>query len=887
MQTKELRTLFLDFFRSKDHYIEPSASLVPPPDDKSLLLINAGMAPLKSFFLGLSEPPSTRIASCQRCLRTNDIDEVGRTPRHLTCFEMLGNFSFGDYFKKEIINWSWEFVREWLKIPEEKLRVSVFESDDEAHGIWEKEVGVRSDWIYRLSEKDNFWFMAETGPCGPDSEIFYDLGEELGKDQTPATGGDRWVEIWNLVFTQFDRQADGNLKPLPKKNVDTGMGLERTAMALQGKSSVFETDAFKPIIDLFAERTPKEILENDNYIKAGVNSLYVVADHSRAVTILIADGVYPGNEGRGYVLRRLLRRALVHLRRLGQPEGGLMRALPVILDMWGDVYPNIIERRDHIERLVKVEEENFLKTLDSGISRLESAIAEFIGKVIPGELAFEMFDTYGIPLDVTIEMAQAKGMEVDEKGFQKALEKTRKRSREVTGELLDSDQAFRHAVKSKEKSRFTGYDELVTQASLVEYNTDHNFIVLDRTPFYAEKGGQAGDKGRIRFKGGEFIVIDTQLVGDIVVHKIDTEKTIGDASKIKPGDPVEAVVDMDRRRAIRRAHTATHLLHAALRAVLGDHVQQAGSHVEPDRFRFDFSHYQPLTKEETRKIENWANERVFAEYDVHCDEVPIDEAKKAGAMALFGEKYGDIVRMVRVGDLKPYSSVSIELCGGTHVNNTGVIGLIRIVSEESVASGVRRIEALTGRRAYEVVKDESDILDSLSKATNLTMRDLERGILKMGEQLKKIERERDELFRQMCIEWAESLKNSRIFKNNPNFLVDDKTIGNFRSEIIESKDMNPEMFEKVLDDRGLSQEPYIGMVLNEYQGKGAIIIKCNDLAVKAGVKAGDLMKKVAPVMDGKGGGKPTFARGSADAKKFDQGKAAFIKAIQEIAGLKK
>ncbi|MFH1675760.1 MAG: alanine--tRNA ligase [bacterium] len=869
LQTKELRKLFLDFFRSKDHYIEPSASLVPSSDDKSLLLINAGMAPLKPYFLGLSTPPSTRIVSCQRCLRTNDIDEVGRTPRHLTCFEMLGNFSFGDYFKKEIINWSWEFVREWLKIPEEKLRVSVFETDDEAHEIWEKEVGVRSDWIYRLGEKDNFWFMAETGPCGPDSEIFYDLGEEFGKDQTPATDGDRWVEIWNLVFTQFDRQADGSLKPLPKKNVDTGMGLERTAMALQGKSSVFETDSFKPIIDLFAEKTPKEILENDNYIKAGVNSLYVVADHSRAVSMLIADGVYPGNEGRGYVLRRLLRRALVHLRRLGQPEGGLMRALPAILDMWGDVYPNIVERKKHIEKLVGVEEENFLKTLDSGISRLESAIAELKEKIIYGELAFEMFDTYGIPLDVTIEMAQARGMEVDEQGFNLALEKTRRRSREVTGELLDSDQAFRHAVKSKEKSGFTGYDELVTQSSLVEYNPDHNFVVLDRTPFYAEKGGQAGDKGRMRFKGGEFTVIDTQLVGDIVVHKIDTEKTKGDPSVIKPGDPIEAIVDSDRRNAIRRAHTATHLLHAALRAVLGDHVQQAGSHVEPDRFRFDFSHYQPLTKEETRKIEDWANEQVFAEYDVHCDEVPIDEAKKAGAMALFGEKYGEIVRMVRVGGLNPSDKVSIELCGGTHVNNTGVIGQIRIISEESVASGVRRIEAYTGQRSYEVVKNENDILDSLSKTTNLPVRDLELGVSKLGEQLKKIEKEKKEL-------------EQRLLSGRVGQALDIKIIGKLSVFIVPTEPLDPETVAKMLDSHASSILPFVGMAVSDYEGSGTLIIRCNDSAITLGIKAGDLMKKVAPAMGGKGGGKPTFARGSADASKFDEGKSAFIKAIEEI-----
>ena len=876
MNTPELRELFLEFFRTKDHFIEPSASLLPPPDDRSLLLINAGMAPLKPYFLGLAEPPSTRIASCQRCLRTSDIDEVGRTPRHLTCFEMLGNFSFGDYFKREIVVWSWEFVREWLHIPAELMRISVHESDDEAYEAWEKEVGIRPDWIYRLGDEDNFWFMAETGPCGPDSEIFYDLGEELGPDTTPETGGDRWVELWNLVFTQFDRQPDGSRKPLPKKNVDSGMGLERTAMALQGKQSVFEADCFAPIIEVFRDATPREILENETYIKGGINSLYVVADHVRAVTMLIADGVYPSNEGRGYVLRRLLRRALVHLRRLGQHEGGLLKAFPPLLDFWGDEYPNLVERREHIERLIEVEEENFLRTLDAGIARLESAIAELEGgRELPGEVAFEMFDTYGVPLDVIIEMAEARGLGVDVKGFEKALEDARRRSREATEEMKDVEEGARRAVRTKEATEFTGYDELVTTAELVEYSREGGFVVLDHTPFYAEMGGQVGDTGVLRFKGGEFVVVGTQYVGDVIVHRIDPEKTQGDPSNLKPGDPIEARVDCDRRRGIRRAHTATHLLHAALRHVLGTHVQQAGSLVEPDRLRFDFSHYQPLTKEEIRSVEDWANERVFAEHEVHDRLVPLDQARKAGAMALFGEKYGEEVRMVWIGGRdtgpKDVPVESTELCGGTHVDNTGVIGLIKVVSEESVASGVRRIEAVTGRRAYELAQRESGILRSVAESMHVPVGDVERGIAKLREQVRHAEKEKRDL-------------EQLVASGRAGTEIEERSFGNVKALMMSPQSLPPDAVGRMLDERADQPTPVVAFALTAYDGKGTLLIRCSQGAIDAGCHAGTLMRQVAPVMGGRGGGKPTFAQGGVDPSKYEQGREAFLKALEEALG---
>ena len=870
MDTATLRRLFIDFFRTKDHLIEPSASLVPPPDDKSLLLINAGMAPLKPYFLGISEPPSTRIASVQRCLRTNDIDEVGRTPRHLTCFEMLGNFSFGDYFKKEIIVWSWEFVREWLKIPEEKLRVSIHYTDDEAREFWRKEIGIRPDWIYELGDEDNFWFMAETGPCGPDTEIHYDLGEDLGPDTTPATGGDRWVELWNLVFTQFDRQPDGSRIPLPKKNVDTGMGLERTAMALQGKRSVFEADCFLPIIQVFRDATPKDILDEERYIKAGINSLYVVADHARAVTMLIADGIYPSNEGRGYILRRLLRRALVHLRRLGQPEGGLLKAFPAVLDFWGDVYPHIVERKQHIEKLITVEEENFLRTLDAGIARLENAI-ESLGdeKIIPGEVAFEMFDTYGVPLDVTIEMAQAHGMEVDEPEFRKALEEARDRSRRA--EVSWAEFEVSNAAKSTAASEFAGYEKDAMKAALVEFDPVHNFVVLDKTPFYAEKGGQIGDKGIIKFKGGQFEVIDTQYVGDVIVHKTDPAKTVGNPSKLKPGAKVEARVDMDRRRAIRRAHTATHLLHAALRVVLGDHVHQAGSVVEPDRLRFDFSHYQPVSRDEMRRIEDWANERVFAELDVACKVVPIADARRAGAMALFGEKYGEQVRMVSVGAGKKSEeekAESIELCGGTHVDNTGVIGLIKIVSEESVASGVRRIEAVTGRRAYELARDAGGLLESISELLKLPVNDLERGIIRLKDNIKHLEREKKDL--------EQRLVSGRAAKVG----VEEKVIGQVTAIMFEGQSLSPDAVGNMLDGAVSDEKPMVAFAVTEYDGKGTLLVRCSEAAVKKGCVAGEIVREVAQAMGGRGGGKPGFARGGVDASKYEAGKAAFVKALE-------
>ncbi|MCX6647160.1 MAG: alanine--tRNA ligase [bacterium] len=872
VKTNELRSLFLDFFKSKDHLIEPSASLVPSADDKSLLLINAGMAPLKPYFQGIKTPPSTRIASCQRCLRTNDIDEVGRTPRHLTMFEMLGNFSFGDYFKREIITWSWEFVTEWLKIPVDKLRVSIHESDDEAGEIWEKEIGIRPDWIFRLGDEDNFWFMAETGPCGPDSEIFYDIGEYLGPDQTPATGGDRWVEIWNLVFTQFDKQSDGTLIPLPKKNVDTGMGLERTAMALQGKSSVFEADMFKPIIDVFREDTPKEILDSKKYISAGVNSLYVVSDHIRAVSMLLADGVYPGNEGRGYILRRLLRRALVHLRRLGQHESGLMKAFPVVLDQLGDTYPLLIERKDHIGKLIKHEEENFLKTLDAGVARFENASENLGGfiKLLPGEVAFEMFDTYGVPLDVTIEMAQARGMEVDEKGFQVALEAARQRSREVTGEMLDADSTARHAVKTTGETEFIGYEVDRETSSLIDFNPEHNFVVIDRTPFYAEKGGQIGDRGILRFDGGEFTIIDTQYVGNVVVHKIDPEKTIGDPSDLKPGDPIEACVDEDRRRGIKRAHTATHLLHAALREVLGKHVQQAGSVVEPDRFRFDFSHFQPLTDEETRKVEDWANERVFAQHEVNTREVPLAEAKEAGAMALFGEKYSATVRMVWVGGREtmpvPGQAQSTELCGGTHVNNTGVIGFIKIIAEESVASGVRRIEALTGRRSYEYMQNEQKILRNVCAEMNMPVIHIERGVQKHIESEKRLEREVKELER-------------KLLSGQGTISAEDFTVSGLKFRIYPLQTLAPESVAKMLDKAVENDGIHAAFAVTDHEGKGTLMIRCSDDGLKAGLHAGNLVKDIAEKMNGRGGGRPSFARGGVDAVMYVNGAAAFKKIV--------
>jgi len=808
------------------------------------------------------------MASFQRCLRTNDIDEVGRTPRHLTMFEMLGNFSFGDYFKQEIILWSWEFVREWLKIPEDKLRVTVFETDDEAYSIWEKEVGVKPDWIYRLGEEDNFWFMADTGPCGPDSEIFYDIGEELGADETPATGGDRWVEIWNLVFTQYDRQQDGTLEPLPTKNVDTGMGLERTAMALQGKSSVFEADCFKPIIDIFKSDTPKNILKNKAYIKADVNSLYVVADHVRAVTMLIADGVYPGNEGRGYVLRRLLRRALVHMRRLGQQESGLLKAFPTVLDQLGDSYPLLIERREHIEKLVTVEEENFLRTLEAGVARLENAI-ENLGdkKLLPGDIAFDMFDTYGVPLDVTIEMAQARGINVDEDGYKISLENARQRSRDVTTGMLGADQGARHAVKTIEETDFVGHEKSCETSALKEFNSEHNFVVLECTPFYAERGGQVGDKGTLRFNGGKFVVTDTQIIGETVIHNIDPELTEGDPSGIKPGDPIEAIVDMDRRRAIRRAHTATHLLQAALIHVLGDHIQQAGSFVEPDRFRFDFSHFQPLTPDEILKVEDWANERVFEEHDVYTKEVPYDEAVEKGAIALFGEKYDADVRMVWVGgrETEPVDGLthSIELCGGTHVDNTGLIGQVIIIHEESAASGVRRIEAVTGRRSYQQAQKEDAILHDVAKIVNMPIDHLTPGIKKLAENLKSLEKDKKNL-------------EQKLISGQDSGSSEDHETDGLKVRVYPLQAISPDGVGKLLDSACDKDGMDIVFGVSDQNGKGALLIRCSDKAVEKGFKAGNLVKEIATFMDGRGGGKPSFARGGVDASKYDDGKKAFL-----------
>jgi len=888
VKSSELRTAFLEFFREKEHLIIPSASLVPV-NDPTLLLINAGMAPLKPYFLDPGKAPSSRMASVQKCLRTKDIDEVGTTPRHLTFFEMLGNFSFGDYFKEEIIPWAWEFVTKDLKLPIERLSVSVFEKDDEAYNIWHKKVELPESKIFRLGENDNFWYMADTGPCGPDSEIFYDIGEEVGCGRPSCQPGcdcSRFTEIWNLVFTQFNRQQNGELAPLPKKNVDTGMGLERTVAAINNKISVFEIDLFQPLIAYIHEKSGfKGETETKGKIK--FNPYFLMSDHLRGAAFLIADGVYPGNEGRGYILRRIMRRAFLHAQRNNLKQGDLINGLKFVYETLGDAYPEIINKSNLVEKILEREEDGFLSTLSHGESLLEKEIEKLERdgrKTLDGEIAFVLYDTYGFPLELTKDILREKGFTVDEEGFNRELEKQRERSRADIFSKFSNQNKDSAAQYGLPPTRFIGYEYTNTRVKIAGIYPNESWpqeeiekwpygekkaIVLLKTPFYAEAGGQVGDKGIIKGEDFEFEVQDVKKDDyDVFLHLGVFKKGSMDSiyEIMENNTEVNAEVTDSFRRGIMRAHSATHLLHAALRETLGDHVKQAGSLVEDDRFRFDFSHFEPVNFDNLQKITARVNEWITQGLDVKVETMNYSDAVKAGAMAIFGEKYGETVRVVKMGD------ISMELCGGTHLDDTSRIGSFIITREESIASGTRRIEALTGLKATEHILGNEKILKGLSMRLAVGNEKLEATVDRIFDERKSLEKElekfRVDIARSQAsslIEQAEKIGGISIITHKANGFDNNglvNMVDGFKGKI----------------------DSYAALLIGQNPDKLAVVIAFSDDLVKRGLKAGEIIREICGILGGSGGGRSNIAQGGGkDASRINEAIEKFKYMIKEKA----
>ncbi|MGB5409264.1 MAG: alanine--tRNA ligase [Thiogranum sp.] len=840
--TTDIRKIFLDYFQAKDHEVVPSSPLVPA-NDATLLFTNAGMVQFKDVFRGREKRHYARAVSSQRCVRAggkhNDLENVGYTARHHTFFEMLGNFSFGDYFKRDAIRYAWEFLTDVLKLPAERLWVTVFEEDDEAVDIWLNEVGVSPQRFSRIGAKDNFWSMGDTGPCGPCSEIFYDHGPEVpgGPPGTPEEDGDRYIEIWNLVFMQYDRGVGGELQPLPKPSVDTGMGLERLAAILQGVHSNYEIDLFQHLIKATAEVTGVRNLED--------NSLRVIADHIRACAFLIVDGVIPSNEGRGYVLRRIIRRAIRHGHKLGKRESFFHELVAPLVKEMGDAYPELTKAQSQVERVLAQEEIRFAETLDHGMKILEEAIAGLQGEVIPGDTVFKLYDTYGFPVDLTADIAREHSLSLDMPGFETEMQAQRARARAASSfEALNAS-----GLDVEGRSEFTGYECLTDKAVIeavykggeaveVLQDGEEGIVLLDRTPFYAESGGQVGDRGVIRSsEGGVFRVTDTRKQGDGVFAHIG-QVTQGE---IRQGGSVEALVDEQRRAATRLNHSATHLMHAALRQVLGDHVQQKGSLVDPERLRFDFSHFQPLGAEELQAIETLVNEQIRINADVETRVMAVDQAMEAGAMALFGEKYGDEVRVLSIGDF------SVELCGGTHASRAGDIGVFKIVSEAGIASGVRRIEAVTGAGALEYIGETEK---NISEVANLLKAGREDAVAKVGQLLERNRRLEKEL---------EALK-ARLASSQGSDLsgqareVDGIKVLAARLEGADAKSLRDTVDQ--LKNKLGAAAVILGAVTD---GKVALVAGVTKAETKC-IKAGELVNHVASQIGGRGGGRPDMAQ---------------------------
>lgn len=853
--TAEIRQAFLDFFHSKGHQVVASSSLVPN-NDPTLLFTNAGMNQFKDVFLGLDKRNYSRATTSQRCVRAggkhNDLENVGYTARHHTFFEMLGNFSFGDYFKHDAIQFAWELLtgENWFALPKERLWVTVYETDDEAYEIWEKEVGIPRERIIRIGDNkgapyasDNFWQMGDTGPCGPCTEIFYDHGDHIwgGPPGSPEEDGDRYIEIWNIVFMQFNRQADGTMEPLPKPSVDTGMGLERIAAVLQHVNSNYDIDLFRTLIEAVAKVTGATDLGN--------KSLRVIADHIRSCAFLVADGVLPSNENRGYVLRRIIRRAVRHGNMLGAKETFFYKLVGPLIEVMGSAGEELKRQQAQVEQVLKTEEEQFARTLERGLALLDEELAKLQGDTLDGETAFRLYDTYGFPVDLTADVCRERNIKVDEAGFEAAMEEQRRRAREASGFGAD----YNAMIRVDSASEFKGYDHLELNGKVTALFVDGKavevfnagqeaVVVLDQTPFYAESGGQVGDKGELKGAGFTFAVDDTQKYGQAIGHLGKLS-----AGALKVGDAVQADVDEARRARIRLNHSATHLMHAALRQVLGTHVAQKGSLVSDKVLRFDFSHNEAMKPSEIREVEDLVNAQIRRNLPIETNIMDLDAAKAKGAMALFGEKYDERVRVLSMGDF------STELCGGTHASRTGDIGLFRIISESGTAAGIRRIEAVTGEGAMATVHAQSDRLNDIAhllKGDSQNLSDKVRAVL---ERTRQLEKELQQLKDQAAAQESANLSSKAVDLNGVKLLVS------------ELAGIEPKMLRTMVDDLKNQLGSTVIVLATVVEGKVSLIAGVSK-DVTDRVKAGELIGMVAQQVGGKGGGRPDMAQaGGTDA----------------------
>ncbi|MBQ8318926.1 MAG: alanine--tRNA ligase [Lachnospiraceae bacterium] len=847
----ELRKMFLEFFESKDHLKMNSFSLIPH-NDNSLLLINSGMAPLKPYFTGQEIPPRRRVTTCQKCIRTGDIENVGKTARHGTFFEMLGNFSFGDYFKNEAIEWTWEFLTEVVGLDPNRLYPSVYLEDDEAFDIWHRKIGIAPERIFKFGKADNFWEHG-AGPCGPCSEVYYDRGEKYGCGKPDCTVGcdcDRYMEVWNNVFTQFDNDGNNNYVELDQKNIDTGMGLERLAVVVQDVDSIFDVDTLKALRDKICEMAGATYKADE---KKDV-SIRLITDHIRSVTFMTSDGVLPSNEGRGYVLRRLLRRAARHGRMLGIKDMFLAELCKTVIECSKDAYPELLEKQEHIFATLNKEEESFNKTIDQGLAILSGYVEDMKSKgenQLSGENAFKLYDTYGFPLDLTKEILEETGMTVDEDGYKECMEiqRTTARKARKVSTYMGADATIYEELPVELVTEFDGYNKLIIEAKVVAMTTEdavvdtlsegtNGSILTDVTPFYATMGGQCGDSGIIKTANGTFVVKDTvKVVGGKIAHVGYVE-----SGEIKVGETATLSVDENQRGLTCKNHSATHLLQKALKTVLGGHVEQAGSYVAQDRLRFDFTHIQAMTKDEIAQVEAIVNAEIERDLAVETAEMSIEDAKKTGAMALFGEKYGETVRVVSMGEF------SKELCGGTHVPNTGVIGTFKIISEQGVAAGVRRIEALTSKGAFDYYKKLEDELHAASIAAKTEPAKLTEKIESMLAEIKALNAENQKLKDKMAKESVGDVMSNAV------------EIGSFKVLPVNVSGIDMNALRNLGDDLKAKIGSGVVILASDMDGKVNLIVMATDDAVSAGAHAGNIVKKIAPMVGGGGGGRPNMAQ---------------------------
>lgn len=870
----EIREKFLSFFESKDHLRLQSFSVVPH-NDNSLLLINSGMAPMKAYFTGQETPPRKRVTTCQKCIRTGDIENVGKTARHGTFFEMLGDFSFGDYFKNEIIPWSWEFVTKVLEIPEDKLHVTVYLDDDESYDIWHNVVGLPEDRITRLGKEDNFWEHG-LGPCGPCTEIYYDRGEEYGCDSPTCGVGcdcDRYMEFWNLVLTQFDRNEDGTYTPLAQKNVDTGMGLERMATIMQGVDSIFDVDTVQNIIKKVCEIANVEYGKNK---KTDV-SIRVITDHIRSVTVMTADGVLPSNEGRGYVLRRLLRRAARHGKLLGIKGEFLAELSKTVIANSGDAYPELIDKKDYILKILTIEENSFYKTIDKGMELLKADIAEMKKEgqtVMSGEKSFRLYDTYGFPIDLTKEILEEEGFGLDENAFAEEMKQQKQRARAARGEstFMGADENIYNQLDVNMETIFAGYDiKEVADANIIALVTndavaqnacvgDDVSVFLDKTPFYAESGGQVGDHGSIQTQTGIVEITDCiKVVGGKIAH-IGVVKE----GSIILGDTACAKIDMALRMATSRNHSATHLLQKALRTVLGTHVEQAGSYVSAERLRFDFTHFTALTEQELKEVENIVNQKIFESLEINTCQKSIEDARQMGAMALFGEKYGDIVRVVTMGDF------SIELCGGAHLTNTAQVGTFKIISENGIAAGVRRIEALTGTEALKYYQSQEEQIKQICKVVKANAENVVYRVEQIVSEQKESAKEIEKLKSKLAGDAVEEILSQK------------QQIKGISVICANVKDADVNTLKTMGDQLKIKLGSGVVVLASGKGDKVNLIAMATDDVIKKGIHAGNIVKAAAVCCGGGGGGRPNMAQaGGKDASKIEQALQKAKEVIQQ------